>query len=67
VSVRIGEINPDPRPVDADVHVAASRAGVEVLSNPRLTIEPAQARNYAALLVRGADEVERMRSKPESP
>jgi len=47
--------------------VHASRGGVELLSDPRVTLEPIAARNYAALLVRAADEVERMRSKPELP
>lgn len=74
MSVRIGEVNPRSMPdaitdsrIEADVIVQASRAGVELYSAPKLTLDPIQARNYAALLVRGADEVERMRAKPELP
>jgi hypothetical protein len=67
MSARIGEVPGPPTSDDPAVHVHASRAGVELLSNPRITLEPIAARNYAALLVRGADEVERMRAKPELP
>lgn len=74
MSVRIGEVNPRVIPdaitdgkIAADVIVQASRAGVELHTEPKLTLDPIQARNYAALLVRGADEVERMRTKLEVP
>lgn len=67
MSVRIGEVPGPPTSDDPAVHVHASRAGVELLSNPSATLEPVVARNYAALLVRAADEVERMRAKPELP
>lgn len=65
MSVRIGEVN--PQGANADVHVWASRGGVELHTEPNLSLEPTQARNYAALLVRAADEVERMRAKSEEP
>jgi len=62
MSVRIGEVKPEhPNPNSAAVHVQASRAGVELHSDPTMTLDPIEARNYAALLVRAADEVERMR------
>jgi hypothetical protein len=71
MSVRIGEVNPRVIPdaisdgkIAADAIVLASRAGVEVYAEPKLTLDPIPARNYAALLVRAADEVERMRAKP---
>ena len=74
MSARIGEVNPRVIPdaitdgrIAADAFVHASRAGVELHSEPNLTLDPIQARNYAALLVRAADEVERMRSKPVTP
>jgi len=47
--------------------VHASRAGVELHADSAITLQPIEARNYAALLVRAADEVERMRAKPELP
>jgi hypothetical protein len=63
VSVRIGEVQSctDPGGQPA-AYISASTGGVEVFSDERITIDPVQARNYAALLVRAADEVERMRS-----
>lgn len=65
MSVRIGDVKPENQnPHHAAVHVQASRAGVELHANPEATLEPVEARNYAALLVRAADEVERMRVKP---
>jgi hypothetical protein len=65
MSVRIGEVRPEHSdPLQkAAVHVQASRAGVELLTSMHLTLQPVEARNYAALLVRGADEVERMRAR----
>ncbi len=65
MSARIGEVPGPPTSDNPAVYVHASRAGVELLSDPRITLEPIAARNYAALIVRGADEVERMRAKPE--
>jgi hypothetical protein len=60
MSTRIGDI----RLVDDFVtHVSASRTGVEVLTEARLTYDPISARNYAALLVRASDETERMRAR----
>jgi hypothetical protein len=66
MSVRIGEVSPD-NPVQAAVHVHASRAGVELHADSEITLQPIEARNYAALLVRAADEVERMRARGEEP
>jgi hypothetical protein len=66
MSKRIGEVNPTAG-ANADVHVWASRGGVELKSEIDFTLEPATARDYAALLVRAADEVERMRATPELP
>jgi len=65
MSVRIGEVSPE-NIAQAAVHVHASRAGVELHADPDVTLEPIQARNFAALLVRGADEVERMRARRRS-
>ncbi len=62
MSVHIGEVDQDPLiPGSAAVHVSSSRSGVEILTEKTLTLQPTYARNYAALLVRAADEVERMR------
>ena len=67
MSVRIGDVKPEnPNPHRAAIHVHASRGGVELLSDPRVTLEPVEARNYAALLIRAADEAERMRARPTS-
>lgn len=60
MSVRIGDV---VLVEDAVTHVAASTAGVEVRTEPRITYDPISARNYAALLVRAADECEHMRGK----
>jgi deoxyadenosine/deoxycytidine kinase len=72
MSVHIGYVNPRNMPdaitdtkIVSDVIVQASRGGVELHSVSRLTLDPAQARNYAALLVRAADETERMRARPD--
>lgn len=62
MSVRIGEVL-DPTKAQVVAHVGASTAGVEVNTEARLTFDPVEARNYAALLVRAADEVERMRGR----
>lgn len=48
------------------MHVQASRAGVELRCDPRFTLSPTEARNAAALLVRGAEEVELMRNRGEA-
>lgn len=64
MSARIGEIK---LVEDVVTHVSASRAGVEVLTEARLTYDPINARNYAALLVRAADEAERMRKHHVEP
>lgn len=61
MSVRIGEIphphlSNQPRAI-----VSASCGGVELLVDERLSLDPVDARNFAALLVRAADEVQRMR------
>jgi hypothetical protein len=63
MSARIGEV---PGLENPRVHVAASRGGVELLSDERISLEPIEARNYAALLIRAAEEVERMRTSGES-
>jgi hypothetical protein len=64
MSVRIGEVKPrlDHTPTAA-MHVQASRAGVELHCDPKITLEPTEARNAAALLVRAAEEVEMMRKR----
>jgi hypothetical protein len=61
VSARIGEIHAPSGLVLA--RVLASLGGVEVKGDvPNdYTVQPIEARNAAALLVRAADEVERMR------
>jgi hypothetical protein len=57
VSVFIGAID-----TAATAHtVWASKGGVETHLPPEDSLTPTQARNLAALLVRGAEEVERMR------
>lgn len=61
MSVRIGDVR-EPTGEHLITIVSASSAGVEVNTEARLTYKPVDARNYAALLVRAADEVERMRS-----
>jgi hypothetical protein len=50
---------------EPQVEVAASSGGVELVSigAASFTLTPIEARNYAALLVRAADEVERMRGR----
>jgi hypothetical protein len=65
MSVRIGDVKPDPMTQNAGAFVSASRGGVEIASALTLHLQPVEARNYAALLVRAADEVERMRARPE--
>jgi hypothetical protein len=67
MSVLIGHINPKANPIEADVHVYASRAGVELHVEPNLTLDPTQARNLAALIERAADEAGRLRALPELP
>jgi hypothetical protein len=70
MSVRIGEV-PVVGSQDGAAHALASRGGVELSvssdgeSSEEVTLEPVQARNYAALLVRAANEVERMRGPAE--
>lgn len=65
MSVRIGEVKPGIESTKAAVHVHASRGGIELHSDPRVTLDPVEARNFAALLVRASDEVERMRATSE--
>lgn len=62
MSMRIGDVRPETIS-KAAAHVWASRAGVELHTDPEVTLDPGEARNFAALLVRGADEVERMRQR----
>jgi hypothetical protein len=50
---------------DKGAVVYASLGGVELHCDDKFTLDPIQARNFAALLVRAADEVERMRGRPE--
>ena len=59
MSVRIGEVPSVGHAIA--MHVQASSAGVELTCDPTFTLTPTEARNFAALLVRSADEVERMR------
>jgi hypothetical protein len=61
MSVRIGEMNRSDGKILSYVH--ASLGGVELTSDERFTLEPVAARNGAAVLVRAADEVERMRRR----
>jgi hypothetical protein len=62
MSVRIGEV-PSSRIAHAPhVHVWASTGGVEIHSDKSFTLDGTQARNFAALLERAADEVARLRS-----
>jgi hypothetical protein len=57
----------DPRSDGSAKHVlSASKAGVGLASEATSTLEPWDARTMAALLVRAADECERMRS-PTAP
>lgn len=63
--VRIGEVGPWGKDGSVKANVLASVGGVEIMSDSPLTLDPVQARNYAALLVRGAQECERMRRQAE--
>jgi hypothetical protein len=62
MSVLIGHIPPgrglnqNPNTV-----IYASRGGVELHCDPQSNLDPCDARTYAALLVRAADEVDQMR------
>jgi hypothetical protein len=62
MSTRIGvvRLKPDRKPgyEDAALHVWASTAGVELHSEPKLTLSPEEARDYAALLVAAAHRAE---------
>lgn len=65
MSTRIGWIRPKPGPMkpgheDAALHVWVSTAGVELHSEPKITLSPEEARDYAALLVAGAHRAEGM-------
>lgn len=68
MSVRIGEIHAIAYESRADdrVVVHASRSSVEIHTISHLFLEPVEARNLAALLVRAADEAERMRAREKS-
>jgi hypothetical protein len=59
MSALIGEIKRGDGTAVGYVH--ASLGGVELHNDPEYTLTPIEARNAATLLVRGADEVERMR------
>jgi hypothetical protein len=64
MSVLIGRVGDEHK---RDVRVWASRCGVDVHVSDRFDdrdLTPIEARNLAALLVRAADECERMRAKP---
>jgi hypothetical protein len=61
MTARIGEVPIDGW-TDPAAHVGASRGGVELHCSAEFTVTPIGARNFAALLVRAADEVERMRA-----
>lgn len=45
--------------------VMASKTGVDVVSNDAFTMQPEEARSLAAILLRAADEVERVRKYSE--
>jgi hypothetical protein len=70
MSVRIGQV-PVIGTQEGAAYVLASRGGVELSvssdgeSSEDVSLEPVQARNYAAQIVRAADEVERMRGPAE--
>lgn len=64
MSKRIGEVNPSG--AYADVHVWASRGGVELTIEPSLTLEPEKAEELITLLTQGVAEVRRMRALPEA-
>lgn len=61
MSARIGEIHRGDGRVLSYVH--ASLGGVEMTSDEKFSMEPVEARNAAALIVRAADEVERIRRR----
>lgn len=61
MSARIGEVHRGDGRVLSYVH--ASLGGVEMTSDEKFSMEPVEARNAAALIVRAADEVERMRRR----
>lgn len=68
MSVFIGEARgPDHNSpaVAADVWCSPGQVELTVFGSTRvsISIDPVAARNYAALLVRGADEAERMRKE----
>lgn len=70
MSALIGNLKgPNHNSPDDVVAVWASTGGVEImpLANDasRLVLDPIAARNYAALLVRASEEVERMRVNAE--
>lgn len=72
MSVRIGEVLHSSQAAaefrgKVATHVHASTDGVELSSDALTVLDPTQARNYAALLVRGANEVERMRKRAGRP
>lgn len=62
MSVQIGSIGGELVNNTAKVHVWASIGGVEIHADPEFTLQPTEARNFAALLERACDEVGRMRA-----
>ena len=65
MSALIGKLHSASGQLIAEVW--ASRANVEIeVTCPQLGVTPIVARNFAALLVRASEEVERMRSKSET-
>jgi hypothetical protein len=65
VSAHIGEVRKGATLIFC--RVFASTEGVEVDGEHYYVLTPCDARNLAALLVRGADEVERMRHPRGAP
>jgi len=63
MSVRIGEVGKGLATNTVAAIVSASSAGVELANDARTVLSPVEARNYAALLVRAAEEVEHMRDR----
>lgn len=65
MSIRIGAVRLRHDTDEAAVHVLASSAGVEIHSDPLMTLSPGEAREYAAFLVGGASWVDSTRRSDE--
>ena len=62
---RIGDVGRGLATEKPAAQVWCSPDGVQVESDARILLHPIEARNYAALLVRAADEVERLRDRAQ--